>query len=875
MRLFTGPAGSGKTYRVLQEFRDALRSGDCHARLLVPTATMARHLRNLLAREGLVFAANQVATLHRYLSGFAPEARAISDPALYVITEEALRAAVPQEFARVAGMPGFCASLSRAIDELSSAGCDAAALSRSLPETPLGPAFLQAYREVERAVEARGFCLRGRRMARVAAALRERGPAPSAPLWLDGFTSFTEPEFEILAAWAAASPLTVTLTDAPVTRSARERLLRLGFAEHVCAFAPPRPQVTLVEAPTIERECDEIARRILAYPGEFRDIGVIVRSPEVYEPVLRLTMERFGVPARFYFERPLLEAAPAAYVAAAVEAMLSGWDYEKTLAWLRTAPNGTGARLDGFDFAVRRKLPARGLEGLRALAGENAGLSDLLEAAGRIESWREERSRPADWAERLESAARLYRPRPAPASMSHEFALAWREQAAALSGFCAAMREAAECFSSGASVPFTAFWEIASAVLRVAVLRADDLRRNVVNVLTAYEARQWRLPVVFVCGLVEKQFPKYRPQDLFFPDTARRALQQAGIRLRTTAELDEEEKFLFDSAMTRATDALVLTFPRADAQGGQNLRSLFVAGMDAVPAPAVSPVRALANAGAPGSIQAPALLIRIAERHQVMKPTALESFVQCPFQFFARHTLRLEEPPARPEQRLDARVAGNLVHQTIREWSASREPIDDVFGRLFEAAAVKENIPAGYRRAAVRTRLLDDLRRFAADTQWPGGFDSAAEVDFEYDLDGVRIKGRIDRLDRAPDGQAYIIDYKYSERDYSKDESLLQGPLYLLAAERAFGGRPGGMYYCALRRDVQYRGWSADGAPIGARPMTRDWQENAIAAALRAAEEIRAGRIAPDPQDRDKCRYCAYRDLCRVEAAEAARAEGA
>ena len=50
------------------------------------------------------------------------------------------------------------------------------------------------------------------------------------------------------------------------------------------------------------------------------------------------------------------------------------------------------------------------------------------------------------------------------------------------------------------------------------------------------------------------------------------------------------------------------------------------------------------------------------------------------------------------------------------------------------------------------------------------------------------MSGRIDRLDIAPDGSAYVIDYKYSAaqrvKDKLKNENLLQAPLYLMAAER-------------------------------------------------------------------------------------------
>jgi ATP-dependent helicase/nuclease subunit B len=883
MRLITGPAGSGKTSAVLQEFRQALQKRDRRARLLAPTATMARFARNRFAREGFVFPPEQISTLHRFLEPFAPEARPVSEPLLHLLVEEAVKSTARPEFACVAGMPGFCASLARTIGEFSAAGCGAERLRVHIPDTPLGEAFAAVYRATEELVAARGFCLRHQRLARVAEALDAGGAAVSG-VWMDGFYSLTGPELAVIGALARRAEVTIALSTAAVAQPTRERLLAMGFRERHCQFAPLPPRTVLVEAATMERECDEIARRILRLVADgrnFREFGVIVRSPELYGPVLRASFERFGVPARYYFDRPLLEIASAAYCARAVEAMLSGWDFETTLRWLRTAPGANGASLDRFDFALRRAMPGRGLAALRQLAGENAGLLRRLDSAAALESWQALRATPRQWAERFSELPQLYRAARPHERATHEDALAWREEAAALAAFSDSMQDAATCFPGERSLSAAEFWEAAAAALRLAMHRTEDLRRNTVNVLTAFEARQWRLPFVFVCGLVEKQFPKYQSQNPFFPDAARRTLQQAGLRLRTSAEIELEESFLFDSALSRASEELVLSYPKADARGEQNLPSLYldrVRPLSAMPAQAVRPHRSAQRLSKPASrISSPALLARLAERHEVLKPTALERFAQCPFQFFAADTLRFEAAPPRPEERLDFRFRGNVVHAAIAEWTRNPQPVEPLFARIFDEAAEANAIPPGYRTEAIRQSLLEDLARFLEDEQWPPGMQSETELPFEYELSpGVRVKGRIDRMDRAAGGRAYIVDYKYSARDYTRNESLLQGPLYLVAARRCFDLEPAGMYYCGVRDGVKYRGWSDGAAPIAAQPLSREWMDAAVARTLGASEAIRAGRVDPNPTDRERCRYCDFRDLCRIESmAAASLAEGA
>ena len=150
--------------------------------------------------------------------------------------------------------------------------------------------------------------------------------------------------------------------------------------------------------------------------------------------------------------------------------------------------------------------------------------------------------------------------------VAHETVLQWTTLAGALRGWLGAARDAAEALRlEGAErVGLSEYLAKLDAVLRLTALRIPDQRRNVVQVLSVYEARQWELPVVFVCGMVEKQFPRYHTQNLFFPDAQRHRLAERGWRLRTTADRNREERFLFELAITRATEQLYFTYPTRD-----------------------------------------------------------------------------------------------------------------------------------------------------------------------------------------------------------------------------------------------------------------------------------------------------------------------
>jgi PD-(D/E)XK nuclease superfamily len=95
-----------------------------------------------------------------------------------------------------------------------------------------------------------------------------------------------------------------------------------------------------------------------------------------------------------------------------------------------------------------------------------------------------------------------------------------------------------------------------------------------------------------------------------------------------------------------------------------------------------------------------------------------------------------------------------------------------------------------------------------------------------------------------------------------------------MAAEKALGTKPAGMFFVGLKGGLEYQGWSDDGL-LEAEPLPREWPAETSARVLRMVEEIRAGRVMPQPADRDHCRFCDARDVCRIEVRQAAAvAEG-
>ncbi len=883
MRLIVGPAGSGKTSLVLNELRDAVHAAGLAARLLVPTATLAQHLQNQLAREGLALRGGVIETLSSFVQPRALPAVQAPDSVVYLAVEEAVRRVNRPEFRQVADLAGFCSSLARTLNEFSSAGGDSQRLRRNLPDTPLAAPFLAVYREVEDALERCGLALRARCLQMAAAHIATEGLTGIRTIWLDGFHVLTDPELEVVSALGRHAEIVLTL-DSAADPEFCARLAAMGFAEEHVPRLRSTPAVAVVRAANMERETEEIARRILEQAASgrpFREMGVIVR-PETYVPVLRTTFHRFGIPARFYFDEDLDRHPVTRFLAGAINAMLGGWDHLETLAALRLAPRfAASGAMDRFDFTVRERAPNTGLGALKELALEARAekLLPLIEEMGALEEWRSFVLLPRDWARRFATLRNLFRPAVASSDTAdRELVLMWRTQAAALKLFDEALAEAAMALDPAAEIPLEPFWRTVESVLRLKPLRLGDSRRNVVHVLSTPEAREWVLPIVFVCGLVEQQFPQFHRQDAFVPDDARRRLNAAGIRVRTSADFEREERALFDSAISRATMLVTLSYPESNPRGERNLPSIFLEDFaaPAQEAPTVVPrprfPRELRQAR---PIARASLLQALAQKTAHVSPTSLESYLQCAFQYFGSHSLKLRQRPPRPDQRLDFMLQGNIVHEVLARWWKEGGDIAAVFDEVFAGALEEHDIPTAYHTERLRDAMLDDLLAFAADSKWPRRrFSSRVEEKFHYTLDaGTEVHGKIDRLDEAADGRAFVFDYKYSNAQNTRkkltDERLLQAPLYLMGAVQEFGVTPAGVFYVGLKGGVEYAGWS-DADELDSQPMPEDWFARTRERAQCAVEEIRSGRIEVKPTDTDACRFCPCRDVCRIDVSTAA-----
>jgi len=268
--------------------------------------------------------------------------------------------------------------------------------------------------------------------------------------------------------------------------------------------------------------------------------------------------------------------------------------------------------------------------------------------------------------------------------------------------------------------------------------------------------------------------------------------------------------------------------------------------------------------------------------------SAIETYLNCPFRFFAQHVLRLEEEPD-DEEVMDPRQQGVLVHRVFetffKAWQeAGHRAITsenlDVARAMFAAAVDREleGLPTA-EAGLERTRLLgssaaaglgEAVLRMEAERPIP-----VVHRLLEHRLEGefaiatsdgprtIALRGKADRLDLLQDGTFRLIDYKLGWPP--RGTRALQLPIYSICSEQrlvSHRGRDwklGEAAYLAFKgpkRVVPLFSSSADRAKI------LDEAQQRLADAIDAIER---GSFPPTPEDVWHCDTCSYASVCRKD----------
>jgi putative RecB family exonuclease len=243
-----------------------------------------------------------------------------------------------------------------------------------------------------------------------------------------------------------------------------------------------------------------------------------------------------------------------------------------------------------------------------------------------------------------------------------------------------------------------------------------------------------------------------------------------------------------------------------------------------------------------------------------LSPSKVSAFTDCALAFRLSAIDKLPEPPA------PATVKGTLVHGALERlfWHHARgeRTADAAHGALDDAWAAMQGEP----ELEELGLGPDERATFVADAHGlvdnylrledPDAVDAiGVELSLEADIGGPRLRGIIDRLDRDPDGELVVVDYKTGRVPSEQNERARLGGVhfYALLCEAVLGRRPARVRLLYLRGPL-----SIEAVPSEQSVRGSQRRAGAVWAAIERAcadEDFR-------PKPSGLCSWCHYQALC-------------
>jgi RecB family exonuclease len=587
------------------------------------------------------------------------------------------------------------------------------------------------------------------------------------------------------------------------------------------------------------------------------DIVVVARDDASYGPTVLSVAREYSVPVQALYRVPVSDTRVGYWLDLLFEALSGGFPFEVTARFL-AHPLGPG--IPSGRWARARKVHPKG-----GSAWEEVGV-DLSYL-----TWPEGDTR-AGWMHRFGELFEAY-------ALDRKVR-SWPREMVALSAAKAAVGWLGE--PAAETISRERFVAEVEEVLQSTSTPAHPAREGVAlhTPLSLYGA-SYRY--VFTLGLTEGGFPPSVADDPALDFHERNCLRRRGIRLELAAERTRRERLSFWTLLQVPQERLVLSYPKL-VGGRETLPSPYfgLVGVEPgvpMPLPAASLEEArraylqrsgmeqdsvLGRARASWEVErrreGPApfdhydgvldIPVDYEDRH--FSVSELGDLAYCGFRWWSRSVLGLREP----EEGEPPTLIGSLYHRTLEIAARDAERSEDV------RQGVLENLEAALEEAErelemVRVRgwvhwrevYLAQLERAvkAEDFALPGAEVVQTEARFAGEWQGFEVVGRVDRVDRTPEGLVFI-DYKSTASAPKPD---LQLSVYREAAAPAlFPGEPvRDAYYYSLRRAERIKAKEPSAEAL--ESMAEGMKTN-----------LEGGYLPPDVLQR-VCSFCEFDLVCR------------
>lgn len=704
--------------------------------------------------------------------------------------------------------------------------------------------------------------------------------ARRAPVMLFSAAAVDDPRAALLeAAW-------------PPSASAPSLLARArGFAE-TCGASPLAGRVRLFGAVNLEQEAQaiDVAIREWLIAGK-RRIAVVVQDRLVARRA-RALLERAGVLVVDEEGWAFSTTSASTVLGRWLDAIASSYYHQDLLDLLKSpfmlsdwAPVRRKRAVFELEHGVRKRSVIQGLAHYRPLLadiGDEDVAADVAEILGRLkqadDALGRQRRTLGEWLAALRAGLDILGVTPGLARDS-----AGSELLALLS------RRAAEIEADGTRFAFAEWRTWLNGELEAETYRDTAIVSPVVFTGLA-QSRLRDFDAVIVAGADAAHLPGRMRAGPFLNGPVRAELKLPTVHERTARERE-------DLALLLSTVPEVLVTWQAEKDAEPNLPSPFFARLQtfhelayqdnlldiSLAARIAQAQIALEDSGVAARPQTgpPAPPAAAGLVPQKVSASGYASLMACPYQFYARHMLHLNELDEVSEA-LEKRDFGTLVHDILNRFhkqhpvlagkarAALEADLYAISGQVFAAALVANYLSRGW---LVQWQMLIPLyldwqtAREQQGWRWQAGEASRERPVALAEGRQVVLRGRIDRIDVNGDGSVAVLDYKTQGRDALRKRLKAAGEDVQLACYLLLVDKP--------QAQAAYLGLGRDGVhDVMPQVDPAALAEDTLARLREMFDALYRRAALPAQGAETACGWCEMKGLCRRQYWEHERKNG-
>ncbi|WP_044416413.1 PD-(D/E)XK nuclease family protein [Halarcobacter anaerophilus] len=315
---------------------------------------------------------------------------------------------------------------------------------------------------------------------------------------------------------------------------------------------------------------------------------------------------------------------------------------------------------------------------------------------------------------------------------------------------------------------------------RVVKLTLDDINSGKVTVMGLLESRRLEFDAVIICDFNESFIPKRSLKDKFLSTKLKQS-----ANLPTSVDRENLQKYYYERLINNSKNVYISYVKNENEQISRFANLLFKENIDENLYD--NSYKHILYKSSNLKHFSNEVILDIDLSKLTWSASSLKEFLECKRKFYLNHILKIKEHDISLKPK--GYELGNIIHKTLEEFYKEKNRDYKTLLNIFNKNRTQNsflNLELEIWKKRLKEFIEEEDKRVKE-----GFINIEQEKAFLFDLEGIKLRGTIDRIDKKED-KFYVIDYKTSsnlkvdsKKNYDKSKDF-QLEFYYLAVKKLY-----------------------------------------------------------------------------------------